>query len=138
MSRRGGDMLHKAYWKSALWLTAGITLLALLAINTYFLNAKVEHLVAGVAFSLLSAACFTGLLKKVTGENAMTLTPFLVYATARLLTAVAVIGAYMVFTGLRGRALLPFVLVFSTYFILLDALDAWFMMKAVRDINQQA
>lgn len=138
MSGKGKQALHKAYWKGALWLTAGITLVALVGINTYIISAKVEHLAVGVAFSLLSSACFTGLLKRETARGSITLAPFLTYATARLLAALAVIGAFMALSGLRGRELLPFVIVFSIYFILTDALDALFMVKAVRGINKEA
>lgn len=138
MSGKGGQALHKAYWMSALWLTAGITLLALVGINTYIISAKVEHLAVGVAFSLLSSACFTGLLKRETAGDSIRLAPFLTYATARLLAALAVIGAFMALSGLRGRELLPFVIVFFTYFILTDALDALYMVKAVRGANKEA
>ena len=133
MSGKGKQALHKAYWKGALWLTAGITLVALVGINTYIISAKVEHLAVGVAFSLL-----TGLLKRETARGSITLAPFLTYATARLLAALAVIGAFMALSGLRGRELLPFVIVFSIYFILTDALDALFMVKAVRGANKEA
>ena len=124
---------HKAYWKMAIWLMAGITLLTLFAMQVWLIEVKVEHIFIGVVFSLLFSIWFTLLLKKVEGNggnNAMR--AFLVYATVRLLSAVAIIAAYMAITGLRGRQMIPFILLFAVYFILLDALDAVYMVKVMK------
>lgn len=125
---------HKAYWKHAIWLMAGITLIALFTINTCSIKqVEVEHIIISVAFSLVFSFGFTKLLRNVEsngGSNAMR--AFLLYATVRLLSAIALIGAYMAFTGLRGRQMLPFVLLFSIYFFLLDALDAFYMVRVTK------
>ena len=124
---------HKAYWKRAIWLMAGITLMTLFAMQTWLLQVKAEHIAIGVLFSMLFSIWFTLLLKKVEGNggnNAMS--AFLVYATARLLSAVAIIAAYMALTGQRGRQMMPFILLFATYFILLDVLDAVYMVKVTK------
>ncbi len=124
---------HKAYWKRAIWLMAGITLMTLFAMQVWLIQVKVEHITIGVLFSLLFSIWFTLLLRKMEGNggnNAMRV--FLLYATARLFSAVAVIAAYMALTGLRGRQMIPFVLLFATYFILLDALDAVYMVKVTK------
>ncbi|MBR7054551.1 MAG: hypothetical protein IKI26_07315 [Prevotella sp.] len=129
--------IHKAYWKSAIWLMAGISLLTLFAMQIWSLQVKVEHICIGVVFSLLFSICFTLLLNKMEGNggaNAMRV--FLAYATARLLSALAVIASFMALTGQRGRQMMPFVLLFATYFILLDALDAAYMVKVMK-VQQQ-
>ena len=124
---------HKAYWKRAIWLMAGITLLTLFAMQIWFLQVKVEHIAITVAFSMLFSIWFTLLLKKKEGDGSSnSMREFLLYATARLLAAVAIIASYMALTGLRGRQMLPFVLLFATYFILLDALDAVYMVKVTK------
>jgi hypothetical protein len=112
---------------------AGITLMTLFAMQTWLLQVKAEHIAIGVLFSMLFSIWFTLLLKKVEGNggnNAMR--AFLVYATARLLSAVAIIAAYMALTGQRGRQMMPFILLFATYFILLDVLDAVYMVKVTK------
>lgn len=124
---------HKAYWKMAIWLMAGITLLTLFAMQIWHIEVKVEHIFIGVLFSLLFSTWFTLLLKKVEvngGNNAMR--TFLVYATVRLFSAVVVIAAYMALTRLRGTQMIPFILLFTVYFILLDALDAFYMVKVMK------
>ncbi len=112
---------------------AGITLATLFAMQVWLIQVKVEHITIGVLFSLLFSIWFTLLLRKMegnSGNNAMRV--FLLYAAARLFSAVAVIAAYMALTGLRGRQMIPFVLLFATYFILLDALDAVYMVKVTK------
>ena len=43
----------------------------------------------------------------------------------------------MAYTGVRGRGLLVFALLFSVYFILLDVLDAVFMLKVFKTLQQE-
>ena len=59
----------------------------------------------------------------------------LVYATLRLLVVIAIIVAYMMMTGERGMRLLPFVGVMSAYFIVLDVLDATFLVKLQKELE---
>lgn len=129
---------HKAYWKKAIWLMAGITLLTLFAIQIWHLQVQVEHIAIAVAFSLVFCIWYTLLLKKLEGNggnNAMR--AFMLYVTIRLLAAIAIIGAYMVLTGLRGRQMMPFILLFAIYFLILDALDAIYMVKVTKSLTQE-
>ena len=125
----------KRYWKYALWLTAGLSLLALLALNVVFLPIRVEHILVAVAFSLLSSACMAMLVRRAVNARKVPLGEFLVYATLRLLVVIAIIVAYMMMTGERGMRLLPFVGVMSAYFIVLDVLDATFLVKLQKELE---
>ena len=119
----------RRYWKFALWLTAGVTLLALLTINVASFSIRVEHFVVAVAYSLLSSAWMSALVGKATKERKMPMGQFMIYGLVRLLVALALIVVYMLVTGLRGRLLLPFVGLLSLYFIVIDVLDAAFLVK---------
>lgn len=131
------EMAHKSYWKYALWIIAGISLLALFAINTFLPEVKVEHIVVSVVFSLVFCAWFSAILRKMLMAKGNPKLPFLVYTTMRALMAIAVVGGYMAYTGVRGRGLLVFALLFSVYFILLDVLDAVFMLKVFKTLQQE-
>lgn len=125
----------KRYWKYALWLTAGLSLLALLALNVVFLPIRVDHILVAVAFSLLSSACMAMLVQRAVNARKVPLGEFLVYATLRLLVVIAIIVAYMMMTGERGMRLLPFVGVMSAFFIVLDVLDAAFLVKLQKELE---
>ena len=126
----------RRYWKYALWLTAGVTLLALLTINVASFSIRVEHFVVAVAYSLLSSAWMSALVGKATKERKMPMGQFLFYGVVRLLVALALIVVYMLVTGLRGRLLLPFVGLLSLYFIVIDVLDAAFLVKLQKELEK--
>ena len=61
---------------------------------------------------------------------------FLIYGVVRLLVALALIVVYMLVSGLRGRLLLPFVGLLSLYFIVIDVLDAAFLVKLQKELEK--
>ena len=125
------------YWQRSLWVIAGLTLVALLLLNTFYWPVKVEELALSVAFSLLSSGAMKIVLRKVlsSGRPGM-LGTFMTYASVRFLAAIAVLVGYMLITGLRKTQLLPFAIVFSVYFIVLDVLDAIYMIKVQRILEK--
>lgn len=131
------DVASRLYWKHALWLTAGITLIALLAANVMYTPVDITHIVVAVLFSLLSGCAMAMVIKRVTTLRKPCLGTFLIYAILRIFVACAIIAAYMMVTGQRGRELLPFVIVLAVYFILLDALDAWYMVKVQKALERE-
>lgn len=135
-----GDFVPEAasrYWKHSLWLTVGITLLALLGLNVLYATAYAGIITVAVLFSLLSAVAMTGVLRRVAATRQPCIGAFLAYALLRLAAALACIVGYMMVTGLRGSQLLPFVIVLSAYFILLDALDAWYMVRIQKALRNE-
>lgn len=125
------------YWQRALWLIAGLTLVTLLLLNTFYWPVKVEELALVVAFSLLCSGVLTLILRKVlSSRRSSVLGVFMTYASVRLLAAIAVFVGYMLITGLRKTQLLPFAILFSVYFIVLDVLDAIFMIKVQRSLEK--
>ena len=126
------------YWQRSLWVIAGLTLVALLLLNTFYWPVKVEELALSVAFSLLSSGAMKIVLRKVlsSGRPGM-LGTFMTYASVRFLAAIAVLVGYMLITGMRKTQLLPFAIVFSVYFIVLDVLDAIYMIKVQRFLEKQ-
>lgn len=131
------DVASRLYWKHALWLTAGITLVALLAANVMNTPVDITHIAVAVLFSLLSGCAMAMVIKRVTTLRKPCLGTFLIYAIMRILVACAIIAAYMMVTGQRGRELLPFVVVLAVYFILLDALDAWYMVRVQKALERE-
>ena len=126
------------YWQRALWLITGLTLVALLLLNTFYWPIKVEELALAVAFSLLSSGVMTLILRKVRSSGPSKMPgSFMAYAFVRLLAAIAVIVGYMLITGLRKTQLLPFVIVFSVYFIVIDVLDAVYLLKVQKALRSQ-
>ena len=131
------DVASRLYWKHALWLTAGITLVALLASNVMYTPVDITHIAVAVLFSLLSGCAMAMVIKRVTTLRKPCLGTFLIYAIMRIFVACAIIAAYMMVTGQRGRELLPFVIVLAVYFILLDALDAWYMVRVQKALERE-
>lgn len=127
----------RRYWKHMLWLTTGLTLIALLAANVLYWQVSIWHLAVSVAFSLISGFAMMGVLRRVASRREPCLGCFLTYATLRIVAAIAILAAYMILTGARGRQLLPFALVLSVYFILLDALDAWYMVRVQKALESK-
>jgi len=124
------------YWKYALWLTATLTLLALMAIQMAWLPIQIGHITVAVAFSLLSSACMCLLIGKATRQGRLPIGPLLAYALGRLLVAVALILGYMLGTHARGMQLLPFVGVLVVFFIVIDVLDAAFLVKLQKTLDK--
>ena len=131
------DVASRQYWKHALWLTAGITLIALLAANVMYAPVDISSVMVAVLFSLLSGGAMEMVIKHVAKQRKPCLGTFLTYATLRIVVALALIAGYMMVTGLRGRQLLPFVILLSVYFILLDALDAWYMVRVQKVLESE-
>ena len=126
----------RRYWKYALWTTVGITLAVLLLDNVLFLPVEVSHIITAVVFSLVSAlAMKVAIRQAVDSEGRKAMKAFFAYAVARLLVAVALIAGYMAVTGVRGRALLPFVIVLSVYYLVLDVLDAVSMTRVLKALE---
>jgi predicted ferric reductase len=126
------------YWQYSLWLIAGLTLVALLLSNTLYWPVKAVELVVTVVFSLLSSAAMALTMRKMldTGRRSI-LGAFSAYAALRFLAAIAVIVGYMLITGARRQQLLPFVILFSVFFVILDALDAVYMVKVQRVLERK-
>ena len=131
------DVASRQYWKHALWLTAGITLIALLAANVMYAPVNITHIVVAVLFSLLSGCAMAMVIKRVATQRKPCMGSFLTYAVLRIFVACAIIAAYMMVTGLRGRELLPFVILLAVYFILLDVLDAWYMVRVQKELGRE-
>ncbi len=128
---------YKQYWKVALWVTAAITLVTLLSFNLLYLTEFVDVLVISVGFSLLFSAVFSVILRNVaSGGRESSVKSFMIYAIIRLLVAVALMGAYVMFKGGTAHDMIPALVVFTAYFILLDVLDAIFMVKIQRAMEE--
>lgn len=131
------DVAARQYWKHALWLTAGISLIALLAVNVMYAPVYITHILVAVLFSLLSGCAMAMVIKRVATLRKPCMGAFLAYALLRLFAACAIIAVYMMVTGLRGKELLPFVILLAVYFILLDALDAWYMVRVQKELERE-
>ena len=126
------------YWKHALWITAAVTLLMLLAENVFFVGIDVTQVALAVAFALVSSAVMAWMIKRlVKKDSPKPIQEFLTFASLKLAAALALIAGYMITTGLRGAKLLPFAVTLTVYFLLLDALDAFYMVKVQRMIQKQ-
>ena len=128
---------HK-YWTFSLWLIAGITLLALVAHNVVLIQLNVTHLFIDVLFTILSSAALSVTLKHVLASAIPQLMKaFLIFSNVRLVAALVLIVGFALLSHLHGRELLPFVILFSVYFILQDVLDALFMLRLRKLIRQE-
>lgn len=131
------ETVHKRYWKVALWVNAAITLVVLLVFNLFYLTAFVDALLLSVAFSLLFSAVYTAILRNVsTRGNEVSIRSFMTYAVIRLLTALALIGGYVMIKEGTAREMMPALIIFCAYFILLDAVDAYFMVKMQKAMGE--
>ena len=131
------ETAHKRYWKVALWVNAAITMVVLLAFNLFYLTAFVDALLLSVAFSLLFSAVYAVVLRKVsTRGNEVSIRSFMTYAVIRLLAAIALIGGYVMVKEGTAREMMPALLVFFAYFILLDAVDAYYMVKMQKAMGE--
>ena len=138
---RNGSFSENAaglYWKHALWITAAVTLLMLLAENVFFVGIDVTQVALAVAFALVSSAVMAWMIGRLTkSDSPKPIQSFLTFASLKLAAAVVLIAGYMITTGLRGSKLLPFAVTLTVYFLLLDALDAFYMVKVQRMIQKQ-
>ena len=126
------------YWKHALWITAAVTLLMLLAENVFFVGVDVTHVTLAVAFSLLASAMMAWMIKRlVKSDSPKPAKEFLTYSTLKLAAALALIAGYMIITGQKGAKLMPFAVTLAVYYFLLDALDAVYLVKVQRMIQNQ-
>ena len=131
------ETAHKRYWKVALWVNAAITMVVLLAFNLFYLTAFVDALLLSVAFSLLFSAVYAVVLRRVsTRGNEVSIRSFMTYAVIRLLAAIALIGGYVMVKEGTAREMMPALLVFCAYFILLDAVDAYYMVKMQKAMGE--
>ena len=128
----------RRYWKYALWTTVGITLVILLLTNALHLPVEVSQIVIGAVFALISALAMTATVRHAVAlGGTRSMKAFFVYAVARLLAAIVFIAGYMIVTGARGRALLPFVIVLCIYYLALDVLDAVFMVRVLKALENE-
>ena len=135
------DFLARAphrYWTYSLWLIAGLTLVALIAYNVFFVQLNVTHVFIVVLFALLSSVALSLTLKHVlASEQPRLMRAFFIFSNIRLLAAIFLIVGYALLSQQRGKELLPFVITLSVYFILQDVLDTLFVVRLRNKVEQE-
>ena len=129
------DFLARAphrYWTYSLWLIAGLTLVALIAYNVFFVQLNVTHVFIVVLFALLSSVVLSLTLKHVlASEQPRLMRAFFIFSNIRLIVGYALLSQQ------KGKELLPFVIILSVYFILQDVLDTLFVVRLRNKVEQE-
>lgn len=116
------------YLKQGLWLTAGIFLAGLLAMNVFALDAMLAPLVVSAVFSVLTEAADSAVWRRVAQRNPEGLTTFYTAVSGfRMLLALAVMLVYYIVAG--SGAMTVFFLVFMSFYVVLLVHHAVFFAK---------
>ena len=118
-------------------MSVGISLVVLLMSNVRPMGIDVGYIIADVAFSLISAAVLSIIIRRllISGSTSP-LKAFACYAMLRIVAAVALIAGFMMISGKRGMEILPFVVLFFVFFILQDAIDAVYLVKVQKYLQK--
>lgn len=109
--------LSKRYFRQSVWLTAGMTLVGLLVMNVFRIEALLTPIVVSAVFSIVIETADTVVWQMVARRNPEGLTSFYTVSGFRMLAALATMMVYYLVVG--SDAMLVFFLVFMSFYVLL-------------------
>lgn len=131
------NLIGRQYNKCSLWVVAAATLATLLAISIYDAQQFVDPLVISAVYALVTNTVYCLSWKAVAKSSPNALGKFYLAGSAlRMMLAVLVAVAYCVIVGDRD-AILNFILVFSSFYVVMLVFDGVFFARMERKRNQK-
>lgn len=131
------DQISRQYNKYSLWVISATTLIGLLAINIFELRQLVNPLVVSVIYALLSSVSLGISWKFVAQSSPKALGRFYLASSAiRMLIAVIVVLVFCVIAEGRS-AILNFIVVFSSFYMVMLVFDGVFFARAEKGKKQR-
>lgn len=137
MDRKLIEQIGRKYNKFCLWVIAGATLIALLAINICNANQFVNPLAISVLYALASSIAYGLGWRSVAGTSPDTLSKFYLVASAlRMLLALMVAVVFCVVSRDR-ESIINFIIVFAAFYVVMLIFDGVFFARLERKLNQK-
>lgn len=123
----------KRYWRHSLWLTVSLAFIALIAMQLFRLDQLAIPLVVSSMFSLVLSFSYSFFWRLVATKHPDSLTAFYTASSGlRMLLALIVMLVYYLIAG--RSVMLPFLVVFMTFYMVMLIYHTIFFSKVTRKI----